>query len=33
LDPPYKPEQPDWLAKIHRGETTLKPFDSIAFDI
>jgi len=33
LDPPYKPEQPDWLAKIHRDETALKPFDSIAFDI
>ena len=33
LDPPYKPTQPDWLAKIHRGETTLKPFDSIAFDL
>ena len=33
LDPPYKPEQPGWLAKIHRDETALKPFDSIAFDI
>ena len=33
LDPPYKPEQPDWLVKIHRDETALKPFDSIAFDL
>ena len=33
IEPPVKPERPEWMTALHRGDTTLKPFESIHFDL
>jgi len=33
IEPPYKPDQPNWMKELNVGDTTLKSLDSIEFDI
>ena len=33
IEPPYKPDQPNWMKELNLGDTTLKSLDSIEFDI